>query len=154
MPNQEKEFVTRRLQIVEEKFGQPNKYDVDETGGFHHKIEVSSNVEYSLIREARILEKLSLEVEEGKIQKALTSWRKRLGEEFKKHREYYREMQEAHDKWMQYPWPTRIEIPEPPMPPECEVTDRLGHTWVVDDELLDVLDDIKMRLEKWMMTDD
>jgi len=150
----EKEFVSRRLQIVEEKLGHPNKYDVDETGGFHHRLEVAPSVEYALIREARILEKLSLEVEEGKINRALGSWRKVLGEEFKKHKEHYHDMQEAHDTWLQYPWPTRIEIPEPPIPPNCEVTDRQGHTWVVDDELITVFEDILKRLEKWMSTDD
>ncbi len=152
--SQEKEFVIRRFEIVEEKLGQPNKYDVDETGGFHHRIEVSPNVEYALIREARILEKLSLEVEEGKIRHALISWRKLLGKEFKKHTDYYHDIQEAHDAWLQYPRPTRIEIPEPPTPPDCEVTDRQGHTWVVDDELLSVFDDVLKRLEKWMTTDD
>lgn len=154
MPSQEKEFVNRRLKIVEEKLGYPSKYEVDETGGFHHRIEVSPQVEYSLIREARILEKLSLEVEEGKIRRALISWRKLLGEAFKKHKELYHNMQEAHDAWLQYPWPTRIEIPEPPIPPDCEVTDRQGHAWVVDDELLNVFDDITKRFEKWITVDD
>ena len=154
MTNKEKEFVLRRLQIVEEKLGLPNKYEVDESGGFHHRLEVSANVEYALIREARILEKLSAEVEEGKIRRALVGWRKLLGEEFKKHKEHYHDMQEAHDAWMKYPWPTRINIPEPPMPPDCEVTDRQGHTWAVDNELLNVFDDMSKRLEKWMSTDD
>ena len=154
MASTEKEFVLRRLQIVEEKLGLPNKYEVDESGGFHHRLEVSANVEYALIREARILEKLSTEVEEGKIQRALIAWRKLLGEEFKKHKEHYRDMQEAHDAWMKYPWPTRINIPEPPTPPDCEVTDRQGHTWSVDDDLLKVFDDVLKRLEKWMSTDD
>lgn len=154
MTSLEKEFINRRLQIVEEKLGHPNKFDVDETGGFHHRLEVVPNVEYALIREARILEKLSLEVEEGKIHRALISWRKLLGEEFKKHKDYYHDMQEAHDAWLQYPWTTRIDIPEPPTPPNCEITDRQGHTWVVDDELLSVVDDMVKRLEKWMATDD
>ena len=154
MATTEKEFVLRRLQIIEEKLGLPNKYEVDESGGFHHRLEVSANVEYALIREARILEKLSVEVEESKIHRALTVWRKLLGEEFKKHKEHYHAMQEAHDAWMKYPWPTRINIPEPPTPPDCEVTDRQGHTWAVDDELLNVFDDVSKRLEKWMSTDD
>jgi hypothetical protein len=154
MPSQEKEFITRRLQIIDEKLGHPNKYDVDDSGGFHHRIEVSPQVEYALIREARILEKLSLEVDDGKVQKALISWRKLLGEEFRKHKEYYNDMQEAHNAWLQYPWPIRVEMPEPPIPPDCEVTDRQGHTWVVDDELLDVFENITKRLEKWMSVDD
>lgn len=154
MANEEKDFVNRRLQIVEEELGYPDKYDVDEKGGFHHRIEVAPNIEYALVREARILEKLSLEVKEGKIQRALISWRQLLGEDFKKHKEYYHDMQEAHDVWLQYSWPTRIDIPEPPIPPDCEVTDRQGHTWVVDDGLLNVFDDVVKRLEKWITTDD
>lgn len=154
MANEEKEFVTRRLQIIEEKLGHPGKYDVDEKGGFHLRLEVAPNIEYSLIREARILEKLSNEVEEGKIQQALTSWRKLLGNEYRKHKEYYRDMQEVYEAWLKYPWPTRIEIPEPPLPPDCEIADRHGHTWIVDDELLNVFDDLVKRLEKWMTTDD
>lgn len=154
MANEEKEFVNRRLQIIEEKLGYPNKYDVDEKGGLHHRIEVAPNVEYALVREARILEKLSIEVEEGKIQRALISWRQLLGGDLKKHKEHYHDMQEAHNAWRQYPWPTRIDIPEPPIPPDCEVTDRQGHTWVVDDGLLGVFEDVVRRLEKWMTTDD
>jgi hypothetical protein len=139
---------------VGENLGHLSKYEVDETGGFHHRIEVSSQIEYALIREGRILEKLSLEAEEGNIKCALISWRKLLGEEFRKHKEHYLDMQEAHDAWLQYPWPTRIEIPEPPIPPDCEATDRQGHDWIVDDELLNVFDDVTKRLEKWMMADD
>lgn len=154
MVNEEKEFLIRRLQIVEEKLGHPNKYDVDDSGGFHFRIEVSPKIEYALIREARILEKLSMVVEEGKIQRALILWRKLLGQEYKKHKEHYHDMQEVYDSWLQYPWPTRIDIPEPPLPPDCEVTDRQGHTWVVDDELLSVFDDVLKRLGKWIATDD
>ena len=154
MASTEKEFVSRRLQIVEEKFNIPNKYEVDESGGFHHRLEASANVEYALVREARILEKLTNEVEEGKIQRALITWQKLLGEEFKKHKEHYHNMQEAHDSWMKYPWTTRINIPEPPIPPDCEVMDRQGHTWAVDNELLKVFDDMLKRLKKWMSTDD
>ena len=154
MASEEKEFVSRRLQIVEEKLGHPNKYDVDDSGGFHFRIEVSPSIEYALVREARILEKLTTEVKEGKIRHALISWRKSLGGEFKKHKEHYHDMQEAYDAWLQYPWPTRIDIPEPPQPPECEVTDRQGQTWLVDHELLSVFEDVLQRLEKWMMTDD
>jgi len=154
MANEEKEFLTRRLQIIEEKLGNPNKYDVDDSGGFHFRIEVSPKIEYALIREARILEKLSMEVKEGKIQHALILWRKLLGQEYKKHKEHYRDMQEAYDSWLQYPWPTRIDIPEPPLPPDCEVIDRQGHTWVVDDELLSVFDDVLKRLQNWISTDD
>jgi len=151
--SQEKEFIARRLQIIEENLGHANKYEVDEKGGFHHRIEVSPIIEYALIREARLLEKLSDEVEDGKIRQAIVLWQERLSKEFIKHKEYYRDMQEAHEAWLQYPWPTRIKIPEPPIPPDCEVTDRQGHTWVIDDDLLKVFDDVLERLGKWLATD-
>jgi hypothetical protein len=154
LENEEKEFVVRRLQILEEKLKQPSKFDIDSRGGVHLRIDFSPNVEHSLLREARILEKLLSEVNEGKIKHALMTWHKLLGEELKKHKEYYHKMQEAYDAWLQYPWSTRIEIPEPPHPPDCEITDRNGNSWIIGDELLSVFDDLLKRLEKWMITDD
>ena len=154
MDNDEKEFITKRLQIIEDKLGRPSQFDIDDKGGFHLRIEVSPTVEYALIREARILEKLNNEVKEGKIQVALVSWRKFLSQEFRKHKEFFSQMQEAYDEWLKYPWPTRINIPEPPQPPNCEVLDKDGYTWVVDGQLIKVFDDVIERLDKWTSTND
>jgi ribosome-associated translation inhibitor RaiA len=154
MTELEKEFVAQRLSIVERKLETHSEFDIDGKGGFHLRLDVSPTVEYSLIREARVLEKLGTEVSEGKIRQALISWRKLLEMELRKHKEKYRTMQEIHDDWLRLPWSKRINTPEPPQPPDCEITDRQGHTWHVEKELLDVFDDMVERLDKWMMVDD
>ena len=114
----------------------------------------SPSTEYALIREARLIEKMLLQVEEGKVSKALGSWRKSLGEKLLKHREYYRPMQEAYDHWLSLPFPTRIEIPEPPPPPEFNIVDSQGYEWIVDEQLLKVIDDVNERLKKWIESDE
>lgn len=150
MPETEKEFVLRRLAIVESNLQKHSQFEVDDKGGFHFTLEDSPMIEYSLIREARILEKLNNEVGEGNIRRALFSWRNLLESELRKHKEKYRPMQDVHDDWMRLPWPQRIYTQEPPQPPDCEVVDGQGHTWLVEKELLDVFDDILDRLGKWL----
>jgi len=154
MPAKEKDFVAQRLAIVEKKVGCHNEFDVDDRGGFHVRLEISPMIEHSLIREARILEKLFTEVDEGKIRIAILSWRKFLDAELRKHREKYRNMQNIHDDWLRLPWAKRVNTPEPPQPPDCEIIDRQGHTWQVEKELLDVFDDLVVRIDKWMAEDD
>jgi hypothetical protein len=163
MTCEEKEFVARRLQIVEEDLGHlkkydvdgiKKKYDVDDDGALHFRTEVPPTVEYALVREARILEKLTTEVDEGKVRRALVAWQHLLGGQFKKHNEHYQGMQEVYESWLRLPWPTRVDRPEPPQPPDCEVTDQQGHTWLVDHQLLDVFDDLLQRLDRWMTTNE
>ena len=150
----EHEFLERRLAIVEERLKQVSNFEVDGNGRFHLQYQPSPFVEYDLIREARLIEKMLAQVEEGKVSKALNSWRKSLGEKLLKHHEYYRPMQEAHNNWLSLPFPTRIEIPEPPPPPELNIIDLQGHEWIVDEQLLKVIDDVNARLKKWVDSDD
>ncbi|MBE7435759.1 MAG: hypothetical protein HS100_17720 [Anaerolineales bacterium] len=150
----EREFLERRLPIVEERIKHVSNFEVDKDGRFHLQYQPSPHIEYALIREARLIEKMLVQVEEGKVSNALTSWRKILGEKLLKHREYYRPMQEAYDHWLSLPFPTRIEIPEPPAPPELNIIDSQGSEWIVDEHLLKVIDDVNDRLKKWIESDD
>jgi hypothetical protein len=149
----EREFLEQRFKIVDDRLSQVNEFDVDDKGRFYLRYQHAPTIEYALIREARLLEKLLKEIDEGKIAKALSDWRKSLGEKLRSHREYYRPMQEAYDHWCSLPFPTRIQIPEPPHAPELDVTDSQGHEWVVDEQLLLVLDDMNARLKKWNESD-
>ncbi len=153
MPS-EKEFLVRRLRIVEENLNKHKEYDIDEQGAFHFRFGPNPQREHALVREAHLLEKLISQVQEEKISRALELWSKSLAEKLGIHREYYRDAQEAYDAWLRLPFPTRIEIPEPPHPPDLEVSDVNGTTWVVDEKLLNVFDDIEERLQKWMASDD
>jgi hypothetical protein len=150
----DREFLERRQKIIEEKLSQHSQYDIDERGGIHIRLDWSPMIEYSLIREARLIEKLLAQTKEGQLSKALALWHKNLGEKLRAHREYYRPMQEVYDRWYSLPFPTRIEIPEPPHSPELEVIDIHGNTWIVDSGLLDVLKDMQARLEKWNASDE
>lgn len=154
MAQKEKDFVARRLSIIEQKIGTHSEFDVDERGGFHVRMEVSPVVEHELIREGRILEKLLTEVDEGKIRTAILSWRKFLYGELVKHREKYRVMQNAYNDWLNLSWAKRANTPEPPQPPGCEIIDKRGYIWHVDKELIDVFDNLLNRLDKWMTEDE
>jgi hypothetical protein len=150
----EKEFLERRLRIVQENLDSHSRFDVDEKGGFHFRLGPSPHVEHDLLREAHLLEKLDAQVVEGKVKRTLDGWRKYLAEKLRAHRDYYRDLQAAFDAWRQLPLPTRIEIPEPPYPPELEVTDVQGNIWIVDERLLSVPGRHEVRLTKWMENDE
>jgi hypothetical protein len=150
----EREFLERRQKIVEEGLKHISDFEVDENGRFHLQYQPSPFVEYDLIREARLIEKMLAQVKEGKVSKTLVSWRKALGEQLMKHHEYYHPIQEAYDDWLSLPFPTRIEIPEPPLPPQLNIIDSQGHEWIVDEELLKVIEDVNARLKKWIDSDD
>ncbi len=145
----EREFLERRLKIVEKRLKEVNAYEIDDEGRFHLCYQNVPTKDYALVREESLLTKLLAQVPEGKVSKTLGNWRKVLGKKLHKHREYYRPMQDEYDRWMRLPFPTRIEIPEPPHPPELEILDYQGMVWFVDDVLLSVLDDLKIRLKKW-----
>lgn len=150
----EREFLEQRSKIVKERLSQVNEFDVDDKGRFYLRYQHAPTMEYALICESWLLEKLLKEISEGKVAKAINDWRKSLGEKLRLHREYYRPMQETYDHWCSLPFPTRIQIPEPPHPPELDVTDSQGREWVIDEQLLLVLDDLGARLKKWNESDD
>jgi hypothetical protein len=147
------EFLQRRLEILKETIEQPSKFEIDEKGGFHMLLDTSPHIEHAFIREAHLIQKLLSQAKEGQVTHALSKWRKLLGEKLHAHREFYRPMQEAYDHWLSFPLPTRIEIPEPPHPPELEITDVQGSAWIVDEKLFTVIHDLQTRLEKWMSSD-
>ena len=148
------EFIQRRLEILKETIDRNGQFEIDEKGGFHFRLETSPNVEHAFIREAHLLQKLLSQAKEGQVARALSGWRKLLGEKLRAHRAYFHSMQEAYDHWLNLPFPTRIEIPEPPHPPELEITDAQGNVWIVDEKLSNVIDDLQTRLGKWMSSDE
>jgi hypothetical protein len=111
------------------------------------------NLDYRLVLEQWLIEKLLREVQEGQVLKALTSWHKKLSVQWQEHCSYYREAEIAYDQWSHLPWSLRIVTPEPPQPPDLEIKDVSGSIWVVDPRLLDVLIDIRTRLTIWLKDD-
>ena len=148
------EFLQRRLELLADLIKKPSQFEVDQKGGFHVRLDVSPHIEYNYIREAHTIQKLLSQAQEGQVSQTLTDWRRLLGEKLRTYREYYRPMQEVYDDWLSYPFPTRIEIPEPPHPPELEITDIQGEVWIVDEKLLSVVDDLQARLGKWMASEE
>jgi len=146
----EVEFLKQRLQILEQSINTPVDFDKDEKGRFYLRFNVSPSVEHAYIREAHLIEKLLSKAKEGQVDKALAGWHKFLADELRKHHEQYQRMQEKYDEWRSLPFPTRIEIPEPPHPPELELKDTQNDNWIVDERLLDLIKDIRFRLSQWM----
>jgi hypothetical protein len=146
----EREFLKQRYRIICQRMAKINNYNVDANGNFYLAYQPDPNIDYTLLLESWLIQKLLDEVKEGYVQKALVSWRKNLGAQWQEHCNYYREIELRYNEWAALPWPLRWETPEPPQPPDLEVKDVSGHIWVVDSRLLDVLESICVRLAKWM----
>ena len=73
-----------------------------------------------------------------------------LSDRYRAHREYYRHLIIAQEEWSRLPWPVRIENPEPPLVPDLIITDQQGCDWIIDDQLILILEDKTVRLQKWM----
>jgi hypothetical protein len=146
----EMEFLEKRLQILDRSINTPVNFDKDEKGRFYLRFDISPSIEHAYVREAHLIKKLLLQAKEGQVDKALAGWYKFLSDELRKHHEHYQKMQENYDEWCSLPFPTRIEISEPPHPPELEITDTQNDTWIVDEKLLDLIKDMRLRLSKWM----
>jgi hypothetical protein len=149
----ERDFLKLRYQIICKRMAQANEYDLDAQGNFYMTCQPDPNLDYNLVLEQWLIEKLLREVKEGSIQRALTSWHKQLSTKWHEHSIYYRKIAMAYDQWTRLPWALRMETPEPPHPPDLEIKDTNGDNWVVDPRLLDVLKDINTRLEKWLEDD-
>ncbi|HVM72342.1 MAG TPA: hypothetical protein VMT91_11335 [Anaerolineales bacterium] len=148
------EFLEHRLQILEKNINAPVKFDTDERGRFYLRFEDSPSIEHAYIREAHLIKKLLAQAKEGKVNRALAGWHQFLFDELRKHHEHYKKMQEKYDEWSSLPFPTRIDIPEPPHPPDLEIRDIQNDNWIVDETLLDLIKDMRSRLSKWMASSD
>lgn len=148
------EFLRLRLERLEEMLNCPGEFEYAENGRYRYRSMPCIPEEYARIREQALFKKLLAQVKEGQVAKALQDWRKYLGGRLTSHREFYRSLQEAYDHWLSIPFPFRIDIPEPLHPPDLEIEDRQGNLWHVDDALLILIDDVVMRLEKWMASTD
>lgn len=146
----EREFLERRYHIICQQISKINNYDVDAQGNFYLAYQPDPNIDYALLLESWLIQKLLNEVKEGYVQKALVSWRQKLGALWQDHCDYYREVELRYNEWASLPWPIRIRTPEPPQKPDLEVKDVSGSIWVVDPRLLGVLENLCSRLGKWL----
>ena len=150
MPSLEREFLHRRLAIVERNLARPSDYvyDGDSRGHLRRPSETGKNI--TLERERRLLFKLLDKVPEGRVVTTLVEWRKEFGKKWQAHRQNHSEMQEAYDTWWQLPFYRRVRVPQPPRPPSLRITDHKGHVWIIDDRYLGMVDDLVERLNKWL----
>jgi hypothetical protein len=148
------EFLAQRLQLLEKNINSPVSFDKDDKGRFYLRFDNSPSIEHAYIREAHLIKKLLAQAKEGQVDKALAGWHKFLIDELRKHHVHYQKMQEKYEEWSCLPFPTRIEIPEPPHPPELEIKDVQNDNWIIDEKLLDLIKDTRVRLSKWMTSSD
>ena len=88
----EREFLERRYQIICQQMAKVNNYDVDAQGNFYLTYQPDPSIDYSLLLESWLIQKLLNEVKEGYVQKALVSWRQKLGTQWRDHCDYYRQL--------------------------------------------------------------
>lgn len=144
-------FLRQRLTMVESWLSNPDREFVP--AGKHRvrrRTRPGSRQNLTYRREARLLCKLLTQTREGQVLTALQAWRRDLGQFLRKHRQRYKEMQDAYDSWWQLPWNERQRTPEPARPPSARYIDVAGAPWIIDDRFLALLDDLIERLQKWI----
>lgn len=144
-------FLRQRLAMVESWLLNPDREFVP--AGKHRvrrrtRLARQQNLTYK--RETRLLRKLLTQTREGQALTTLQTWRCDLGKFLQKHRQRYKEMQNAYDSWWQLPWNKRQRTPEPPRPPSARYIDVDGAPWIIDDRFLALLDDLIERLQRWI----
>ena len=150
MPS-EHEFLKRRLRLVQDNLANPNENFVYAgSGRVNRRTEPANRRDTRTHREARLLHKLLVEADEGQVLLVLKSWRNRLGQFLREHRQSQRERQRAYDDWWRLPPYRRERIAQPPKPPPARLIDQHGAPWIIDDRFLALLDDLIERLQKWL----
>ena len=74
MSNSEHDFLLKRLEIIENRLANASEYEPAGKERFRFRTQPVSMIEYNMIREARSIEKLIEQVEEGKVSKAVAAW--------------------------------------------------------------------------------
>lgn len=144
-------FLRQRLALVEQWLADPAREFVPASRGRvrrRTKPPRQQNLTYK--REARLLRKLLERTRDGQVLKALEAWRSQLGGFLAEHRQRYKGMQDTHDAWWRLPRDERWDVPMPPKPPPARYIDYDGTSWIIDDRLLALLDDLVDRLQKWL----
>ncbi len=118
------------------------------------RLDISPHIEHAFIREAHLVQKTIIASKRRAGISRFECLAKIARQKIAAHREFYSPMQEAYDGWLSFPFPTRIEIPEPPHPPELETTDIQGDVWIIDEKLFHVIDDLQTRLGKWLASNE
>ena len=154
MPS-DKEFIQKRLEMVLRQSKTQEKTMIYEGEGRGRKATITDEVkqERAYQREARLLLHIAKFTKEGQVQRALTQWRKKFGAQLADHRERYRATIDAYDSWWELSYSERKRIPSPPRPPQAVYRDRSGDDWIIDDKFLLMIDDLRVRLEKWLQED-
>jgi hypothetical protein len=134
----EREFVQARFEIVKDRL-EDQCADIERLDRIQ------------LQREYRLLGKVLHEVKEGHVLQALDQWRIYFGQELAQHKAANRAQQEAYDSWWRQSPDERSQTskPEPPSL-GVQVTSRDGQVFVIDDRYLAMMDDLIVRLEKWL----
>lgn len=134
----DKEFVRQRFYIVKERLEDPAAV-----------IERQDRIQ--LQREYRMLGKLLDEAGEGSVLNLLETWRSYLGTELGQHKSARRSQQDAYRNWQRPPPGQQNKISKPQsLSLGAEVTDKNGYVWVVDDRFLMMMDDLIVRLQRWL----
>ena len=144
-------FLRQRLALVERWLANPDREFISAgKGRVRRRTRPVSRQDLTYKREARLLRKLLARTTEGQVLTMLRDWRCKLGEFLWKHRQRYKEMQDAYDAWWRLPWAERGSVRKPPKPPSARYLDYDGAPWIIDDRFLALLDDLIERLQKWL----
>jgi hypothetical protein len=161
------EFIQQRFEIVKKRLEDPKEpfrrykrsssqqgYQV--LGKAQSPVDHPSRiVRLNLQREYQLLEKVLNEVEEGQVQRTLKAWRRDLGRKFADHRVATQAQREAFDAWQRLPPDDRDKQNKPEQPsPGAIIKDRKGHIWEIDERFLAMIDNLLIRLGKWLSHDD
>jgi len=91
------EFLQRRLEILKETIERPSKFEIDEKGGFHMRLDISPHIEHAFIREAHLVQKTIIASKRRAGISRFECLAKIARQKIAAHREFYSPMQEAYD---------------------------------------------------------
>lgn len=148
-------FIQQRLRLVQRQLQAPGQELVYDGHGRGRKATVADEVsqEHAYKREARLLNHILAVTREGQVERALVQWRTTLGRHLAEHRARYKALFDAYDAWWALPPYERQRVPKPPRPPQAIYTDQSGEEWVITDALLQLIDNLRERLARWLAED-
>jgi hypothetical protein len=146
MSQSERAFLQARLPIVEEELDRLSLLgDADQTSEVYKHKEM-------LRRERRLLIKLLDQVPEGKVLQALKQWRREHGRKLTGYNQRTRAVANAADDYWRLSADEREEAGTRPRSPApgLIIVDSRGRPFVIDYRQLTLLDDLIVRLQRWL----
>ncbi|MCP4421808.1 MAG: hypothetical protein GY805_34780 [Chloroflexi bacterium] len=101
--------------------------------------------------ELRLLDRVTVEVTEGKALRTLQSWRQHLGQQLAAYKQATRREQNIADDWYRSSVEEKEQTSKPQSPSlGIRITASNNQQFIIDDRYLEMMDNLIVRLQKWL----